>query len=271
MIEREKTPLVPYLIKGKRDLSEFMARELLYDYAIHALDTDRNYAVQKAIQENQQLAKELDDILYGITYCQHLTQAVAKEEVIKKIAFQPRITETLKKNLNLRNWNVNILWVAEAMGIGFVFLLLMTLMPWKAVFDKLNMKSKSEVVINFAKEINSTHLASHVNDNNEVQNSQIDVVLELKVANSKYTIEKIPVLIEKSGASIFAVDKVKTNQFIITVPQQNKIKLLEELKLQGKINYIEGETQVHDTKKTILNLKILVESTAQVKPKLSPN
>ena len=66
----------------KRQLSEFLGRELLYDYATGRLDAPTRVAVDECIRENEEIGYDLRALNEAIKYCDNLRNTKLSEPVI---------------------------------------------------------------------------------------------------------------------------------------------------------------------------------------------
>lgn len=256
--------LIPHLKKGKRTLSEFMARELLYDFATQNLDPQRKQAVQEAIENHPNLGKELDDILYGITYCKHLSQTRTKDEMYQKMLNDPFTFRDAKKSLNVRNWNAAYQWVAETLFVSFVFVIIVLFVPWQKWVYKIIDAKKSDISLTEMKKekaFRSVEEENKIAIKNHIEEPNIDRKYHLKVANPNYTINKFQTIINKMGASLVdtgtanqplnQIDNSENNDgkdekndiskekiFVVSVPQNKLDPLINELKTHGEFSVI---------------------------------
>lgn len=81
----------------KRDLSEFLAKELLYDYVTGGLDDERRIAVEKSLRENEEVSKDLKALSEGSKYCENLRNTKLSEPLFSSLSEPPK---TLRDHAN---------------------------------------------------------------------------------------------------------------------------------------------------------------------------
>lgn len=273
----------PFLKKGKRSLSEFMAGELLYDYATHKLDFEREQAVKEAIENNPHLGKELDDIIYGITYCKHLSQTQTKPELFGKMEKSNISLNDAKTALNMRKWNIGYQWVTETLLISFIFILVVLFLPWQNLMYKFIEPKSSNIMLTEIKKdktFKSMDEASRVNSQPQKFEIIIDKSFDLKVSNPVYTIHKFPIIIKKMGASLEEQenepriqnqvenknDMEVEKKFIISVPQNKVDTVIKELSTHGELSIL-NQLDTANEQKQILNFSIHIRKITPLKSK----
>lgn len=256
-MEIEKTEKIIFSKKGNRELTEFMARELLYDYATQFLDEERTEAVRKAINSNPQLAKELEDIYYGMTYCQQLSLIKAKSSLVQKMKTPFNLWRSFAKFLNIRSWNPGIQWVGESLIIATALLVLAILVPWNQILDRPVADLKRNILLSEIRKKetqNSLKAASSDQgrtpakatdkDSTDSTLGKVDIVVNykyvLKVANPLYTYNKLPSRLNKFGAQILEQSLVPVGQDNIprlrfSLPSDKFEPLVKELESHGKL------------------------------------
>ena len=58
----------------KRQLSEFLCREMLYDFAVGTLDPVRTKAIKESLKEYPELETEFQFLKQGLSYSETLSQ-----------------------------------------------------------------------------------------------------------------------------------------------------------------------------------------------------
>jgi hypothetical protein len=244
--------------KGKRQLSEFLARELLFDYATHQLDIDREEAVRIAINQNQLLAKELDDILYGLTYCKHLSQTQVKPTFIQKMKQPFSLWRTIEKAINVRTWNPGVQWMGEAIVITISLLLISFFAPWESLVFNFIAQNNEKVLLTAVSKKNqndgppSLDKGRKPTQDNNPQQFQPEILKKyiMKVANPQFTYNKLPGILTKFGANItdqvlVPVGQDTIPQITFSIPQDRAEALIQVLATHGKLtlSHSTGETE----------------------------
>lgn len=229
----------------QRDLSPFMAEQLLYDYATKKLDAKREKAVSEALQSSPILAKGLDDIIYGMTYCHHLQKTTLSEELLTQLKTPLSWKLKFKLFLNPRSWNKSWPWAFEAVGISLVVLILSYSIPWPSLVSFVKEKTKQNMFI--------TEIPKDLTYNTLTENSQASLVVEskeysanaeLQVVNPEFTANKLGAALPRLGASIEHHSLRKSLRgtispfFRISIPKNQTEALMAELKSQGQLTWI---------------------------------
>ena len=235
---------------NKRELSPFMAKQLLYDYATEELDISRKKALVIALEQSPFLVKSLDDIIYGMTYCSHLKQTNMSPEIIQKFRTPKTWKMRLKKYKNLRQWNQNIAWIFEAVIFSVVILFLSLIIPWPK-YLKLFLEKQNPSL--FLSEITrEAEVPTKALDKSATQplfslekkNSRIETRAEIKSVDPEFTADKLMLMLPKLGASIEHRSLRKGIQEDLAVLLQVSIpvklidKLEPELKSLGQLTWI---------------------------------
>ncbi len=109
----------------RRQLSEFLCREMLYDFATGELDDSRKTAVEESIKEFPDLEDELEALKNGIVYLKLLSQTEVSEPLINQVQEETGIVAYFKKLQTLptwARWTIEALVVASVVFIGIRFI-----------------------------------------------------------------------------------------------------------------------------------------------------
>ncbi len=102
----------------KRDLSEFMTIELLYDYKIGKLDAIRAAAIQEGLKNSAIARAELGKLDSGLEFCNELQKIEVSDEFIKALTDQPTIVDKMLHYLKWRNIPQSVKWTFEALLVA---------------------------------------------------------------------------------------------------------------------------------------------------------
>jgi hypothetical protein len=241
--------------KGQRQLTDFLAGEMLYDYATEQLDPDRKEAMQKAILQNPNLGKELEDILYGIKYCKLIAQTQIKSTLIQKMKQPFSLWRGLEKLLNIRTWNPGFQWLGEALVISICLLLISFFVPWESLVFNFIAKNNEKVLLSSTRpknldlklnETESDRFSNKTPTTTGTSSKTSDfkpVILRkyiLRVANPVFTYSKLPILVQKHSASIddqilVPVGQDNIPQITFSFSQDRAEALIKELESHGKL------------------------------------
>lgn len=118
----------------KRPLSEFLARELLYDYITGQLDTEKSIAVEECLRTGDDIPNDHRALTEGIKYCDSLSQTQLSEPFLTRL-----ITPEKKWHDLVKAWKktpapirIGVESLVIAAFIGVVILVLpKEYLPWK--------------------------------------------------------------------------------------------------------------------------------------------
>lgn len=73
-----------------RQLSDFLAKELLYDYVCGKLDDARKQAVDQAVADSEEVAADLKSLREGLKYCEALRNTKLSEPLFQFLSQPPK-------------------------------------------------------------------------------------------------------------------------------------------------------------------------------------
>ncbi|MGE0634202.1 MAG: hypothetical protein AB7O96_17440 [Pseudobdellovibrionaceae bacterium] len=152
-----------YRKKDQRKISEFLGHELLYDYAIGALDSQTHKAMTDFLVQNKNAQKQLDKIYAGIKYADRLSGIQVPSETVKKVDIPVSYFESIIKQTNYVNWSNTMKWGAEAALVGFFVALFVSFLPWERLYLPNAPRMSGQVVLSEVQ-----RLASSPSDDGEV-------------------------------------------------------------------------------------------------------
>lgn len=242
MIKKESS--IEFKNPNKRSLSPFMAEQLLYDYATKKLDPKSEQALSKAIEDSPALAKALDDIIYGMTYCHHLQNTRISEELLEQLKASITFKSKLKRYSNPRSWHKSLPWFYESLSISIIILVFALAIPWPKIVNYFDKKTKQTFFI--------TEIPKDSTFNTHSESSQASPELstvsykamgELHTVNPEFTANKLGAALPRLGASIEhhslrkAMNGLIAPFFRVSIPKNQTEALLKELKSQGELTW----------------------------------
>jgi hypothetical protein len=238
-------PDIVFCNPKKRELSPFMAEQLLYDYATKNIDTLRESAVADAIRNSPELAKELDDIIYGMTYCHHLQKTTLTTEFLDRLKSPLKWPARVKSYRNFRTWNQSTIWLLEAVGISLLVLLFTLAIPWPKYFKLFLERQNPDLFLSEApKDPSFSQVPESLPVISSKQFSDYRVKAELGAVNTEFTVNKIIANLPRHGASIEhhslrkALRGDVTPFFKISIPSAKTETLLKELNSLGQLTWV---------------------------------
>ena len=108
----------------QRQLSEFLCREMLYDFAVGDLDTTRTKAIEASIKEYPELETEFQSLKQGLSYSQTMSQVQVPTDLLETILSEKPILEKITDLLKTYKWATAIISITfiGALLFGIFFL-----------------------------------------------------------------------------------------------------------------------------------------------------
>lgn len=274
----KKEPSIPLQNPKKREMSSFLAEQMLYDYSVKNVDPLRERAVANALNGNPELAKSLDDILYGLSYCHHLSQTQLAPDFLARLKSPLPWKSKLKQLLNLRTWNKTALWVLEAFVISAVLLLIGTTLSWENYLQKFMRSQHPDLVISERpheasanSELNGAASTAEVIDSKIVYEPQA----QLQVVNPGFTSNKLATTLPRLGASVEhqsmrEFDDGQIAPYLrISVPANQTEALLSELGTHGQLTWLSAPAE-NNEEGAIFGMELWILKEKPVEPVVAP-
>lgn len=125
----------------KRNLSEFMCIEMLYDYQSEKLDALRSMAVEEGLESSPKVRAELKKLSLGISYCNKLKNISVSQELIELIHNQPKTTEKILSKVQWHRFPQPVRWALEAVVVAVAIALFVTQVPDLFKSDRVEIDS----------------------------------------------------------------------------------------------------------------------------------
>jgi hypothetical protein len=122
---------------GKREVSDFLAHEMLYDYVTGDLDKERRKAVEAHLSSSDEAKEELSKIESGIKYAEHLSETLVSQKIIDKINEPSTYLAVLLKKTNFQRWPSGVKWSLEALVVISLIITTSLFIPWDKI-SKIN-------------------------------------------------------------------------------------------------------------------------------------
>ena len=141
----------------RHQLSEFLCREMLYDFATGLLDPVRKKAVEENLKEYPELETEFESLKQGLAYAKKLSQTQVSPQTIEAVLLKKSFTEHVLGLFRLYKWRVAV--------AGFVFLVGLLWMGWGYWQSVVKMPDHILWSVESIEEIKPKHIpADHVNE-----------------------------------------------------------------------------------------------------------
>ena len=92
----------------QRQLSEFLCREMLYDFAVGDLDATRTKAIEASIKEYPELETEFQSLKQGLSYSQTMSQVQVPPDLLETILSEKSLLEKTTYILKTHKWKASI-------------------------------------------------------------------------------------------------------------------------------------------------------------------
>ncbi len=103
----------------KRNMSEFMTIELLYDYKIGKLDSIRAEAIEEGLKNSPLAQAELTKLGVGIEYCDMLKRIEISDDLLKRLLDRPTTKQKIFHYIAWKNIPQAFKWGVEALIVAF--------------------------------------------------------------------------------------------------------------------------------------------------------
>ena len=115
-------------LKGKkRQLSQFLVEEMMYDYVAGKLDSDREHAVREYLESSKE-SKELEKQLRNaIAYCDQLSGTEVSEPLMEKLVKSKSLWNRWIDFVAWKKWPEATRWTLEAFAVSLVVAFLVAL------------------------------------------------------------------------------------------------------------------------------------------------
>ncbi len=135
-----------YSKKEKRELSPFLAKELLFDYLVGTLDEDRAKAVEQVLKQSQELKSELEKVKQGLQFFKQFEGLTPGKEIIEQVIVPNSLSYKLLKILKFEEWPDSYRWALEAVLAGVVIFMIAVVVPWHKLIS-LTWNQSTQIVL----------------------------------------------------------------------------------------------------------------------------
>jgi hypothetical protein len=120
-----------------RKLTEFMCREMLYEYATRTLDPVRMKAVEEFLKTNESCRSALADIKKGEEFATSMQSLELTETVFERVDSTENIISLIKKYFWWQRWPDTLRWSTIAVSISLIFAALVFFLPIQNYLPKI--------------------------------------------------------------------------------------------------------------------------------------
>jgi hypothetical protein len=132
---------------NQREMSGFVAQELLYDFIKDHLDSSRRMSVEKDISENLVTKKKYQQMLSGISYLEKLRSVEAQATLIQEIDEPSTYLSVLLKKSHFERWPQSVKWGIEAFVVLMGIALFLIVTPWDKALRLVVLPQNQQVIL----------------------------------------------------------------------------------------------------------------------------
>lgn len=129
-----------------REMSDFVANHLLFEYARNTLDPERKKAVETALESTPELQNEFIKLINGIQYCEKLSETLINDAAIKQIELQSSQVNFIVNRLRWHQWPLGFRWLVEAGIVALLLVVVLNILPLNRIIH-LNDGNDSQTVV----------------------------------------------------------------------------------------------------------------------------
>lgn len=131
--------------RSKRHLSDFMAKELLYDHLCQRLDPERVEALEEMLASSAELRAKFESLKKAQSYCALLSNAEMSQPLIGKAKYSSNKMSLFVSKLNIARWPQLLRWSFEALILSAVLFSAIVLI-WPTLFDRFSRQELGEML-----------------------------------------------------------------------------------------------------------------------------
>tara|TARA_B110001454_G_scaffold218991_1_gene249074 strand:+ start:119361 stop:120392 length:1032 start_codon:yes stop_codon:yes gene_type:complete len=129
-----------------REMSDFVANHLLFEYARNTLDSERKKSVEKALESAPELQNEFIKLINGIQYCEKLSETLINDAAVKQIELQSSQVNFIVNRLRWHQWPLGFRWLVEAGVVALLLVIVLNVLPLNRLIH-LNDGSDSQTIV----------------------------------------------------------------------------------------------------------------------------
>lgn len=133
--------------KGGRELTPFIAQEMLYDYVTGQLDDERKSAVETHLRDSREAQSDVTKIKAGIAYAEKLAHTRVQVHVLDEINEPETYLSVVLKKTNFDRWPLTVKWGLEALVVISVLIVTLIAVPWERALRMTLSQPGKEVVL----------------------------------------------------------------------------------------------------------------------------
>lgn len=124
-----------YSKKGKRKLTPFQSKNLLFDYINSNLDSSRNQALSEEIKSNLSVVTQLKKTKFAIQYLDELSKIQPNESQLEQLKEPSSYMNVLLAKINFSDWSVGLKMGFELLILAVGVISISIVIPWHRVLE----------------------------------------------------------------------------------------------------------------------------------------
>lgn len=180
--------------KEKREISDFIGQELLYDYLFDQLDVERRQAVEKKLSQSPELKAELEKIKLASSYVQKFQETQILSQLEDDIREPSTYFWVLFQKMRIQDWPRSVQILLEGLLIGGLAIALIVTIPWGKILDLKTKLESTSVTLTEISRVNHTDPDREVVGPEATTNKQTIIYDDENKQNSSPKLEPTPKL-----------------------------------------------------------------------------
>ena len=115
----------------KRQLTSFLAQEMLFDYATGQLDAERKAAVDEFLEKDKDCQETLEAIRRGMEYSDKLAMTELSPEILAQLKDAESPLSISRKYSSWKEWPDSIRWSITAVVLSALMAAFVVVIPWE--------------------------------------------------------------------------------------------------------------------------------------------
>jgi len=138
------TPLSPY---KKRKVSSFLAHEMLFDYLMDRLDSERRTAVENELKTDIENQKALAEMKKALNYIEKINRVEIEQDFLEGMSESSNYISIMLKKTQFDKWPSSVKWSIEALIVVLGVVLFLVVVPWDQALKMTLLPKEKEVIL----------------------------------------------------------------------------------------------------------------------------
>ena len=138
---------VPAPRKFKRKLTTFLAQEMLYEFAVQKLDSERSAAVEDFVAGDRECQAILESIHGSLGFAEKLAQTELKSDVIAHLRESENVISLGRRYSHWHTWPDSMRWSIVALSVSVIVASAVAMVPWQKISRTAQSKGPESVEV----------------------------------------------------------------------------------------------------------------------------